>query len=194
MIAYIDGALVEKSPTHAIIDCGGVGYFLNISLNPYSRLPDKGSLKLHVHEVIREDSRTLFGFADESERQVFRLLISVSGVGASTARMILSALTPQQLSNVILTDDVAALKAVKGIGAKSAQRIIIDLRDKIGKEEISADFSMPQNNTSREEALSALVMLGFPKNKAAKAVDKTLKSEGADISVEQLVKLSLKNL
>jgi Holliday junction DNA helicase RuvA len=194
MIAYIDGTLVEKSPTHVIIDCGGVGYFLNISLNTFAKLPENGRFKLHAHEIIREDSRSLFGFADQVERQIFRLLISVSGVGANTARMILSSLSPQQLSNVILHDDVNTLKSVKGIGVKSAQRIIIDLRDKIGKEEISADFSMMPNNTIRDEALSALVMLGFPKNKATQAVDKTLKSEGGEISVEQLVKISLNNL
>lgn len=194
MIAYIDGALVEKSPTHAVIDCGGVGYFLNISLNTYSKLPEEGKVKLHAHLAVREDAHTLYGFADKSERQMFRELISVSGIGASTARVILSSLSPEQLTNAILNGDVGQFRAIKGVGPKSAQRIIIDLKDKVGKEEVNLDPTMALSNNKRDEALSALVMLGFQKSKATQVVDKVLKSHGADISVEELVKTALNNL
>lgn len=194
MIAYVEGALVEKSPTHAVVDCGGVGYFLHISLHTYSGLPDSGKVKLHTHLAIREDAHTLYGFADKSEKGMFRHLISVSGIGASTARMILSSLTSEQVTNAIATENVGAFRAIKGVGPKSAQRVIIDLRDKVGKEDPEILHTATENNNKREEALTALVTLGFQKNKAAQTVDKVLKSQGADISVEDLVKLSLNNL
>lgn len=194
MIAYIDGALVEKSPTHAVIDCGGVGYFLNISLNTYSKLPEKGQCKLHTHLAVREDAHTLYGFADQRERQMFRELISVSGVGANTARVILSSLSPDQLVSAITNEDAGMFRAIKGVGPKSAQRIIIDLKDKVGKEDIALEYSTAINNNIRDEALSALVMLGFQKSKAAQVVDKVLSSRGNDISVEELVKTALNNL
>lgn len=195
MIAYVEGALVEKSPTHAVIDCNGVGYFLHISLNTYSRLPDSGKVKLHTHLAVREDAHTLYGFADKAEKVMFRHLISVSGIGAGTARMILSSLTPEQVSNAIATENVGAFRSIKGVGPKSAQRVIIDLRDKVGKEDLEMSFTTAESNNKREEALTALVTLGFQKNKAAKTVDKILSSsQGGEISVEELVKLSLNNL
>jgi len=194
MIAYIEGALVEKSPTYAVIDCSGIGYFLHISLTTYTKLPDSGKCKLHTHLAIREDAHTLYGFADKSEKQMFRDLISVSGVGANTARMILSSLSSEQLHNAIINEDVSLLKSIKGIGAKSAQRIIIDLKDKVGKEAINTEISSMAHNNTRDEALNALVTLGFPKSRAVQVVDKVIKAKGGNVTVEELVKISLNNL
>ena len=194
MITHVEGKLVEKTPTYAIIDCGGVGYMLHISLNTFSKIGDSEKCKLYTHLAVREDAHTLYGFADQSERHLFRQLISVSGVGAATARMILSSLSPAEITQAILTGNVGLLKSVKGIGEKSAQRIIIDLKGKLGKDDTGMDFTLVPHNKSREEALSALMMLGFAKNIAEKAVDKVLKTEGGSVNVEQLIKLSLKNL
>jgi len=194
MIHHIEGKLVEKTPTYAVIDCGGVGYQLNISLNTFSKLPDQEHCRLYAHLAIREDAHVLYGFADKEERELFLELISVSGVGPGTARMILSSMAPAEVRQAIHTGDVSALKAVKGIGEKSAQRIIVDLKGKLGKEQqLPANF-FPGDNKVRTEALTALVMLGFARNMAEKAIDKVLKAEGNVVSVEHLIKLALKNL
>lgn len=194
MITYIEGKLTEKTPTYAIIDCGGVGYLLNISLQTYSKLPDSGACKLHSFLAIREDAHTLYGFMDKAERQLFLQLISVSGVGASTARMILSSLSIAEIQNAILSGNVALLQKIKGIGSKSAQRIIVDLKDKLAKEGSVAEYLMPANNRVKEEALSALIMLGFAKNTAEKAMERVSKISGDNIPVEQIIKDALKYL
>lgn len=193
MIEFISGRLVEKNPAYAVIDCNGVGYYLNISLHTFSQLPSDEACKLYTHVAIREDAHTLYGFADHFERQLFRLLISVSGVGASTARVILSSLNPVEVQEAIANADVNLLKSIKGIGAKSAQRIIVDLKDKIAKAENEVDISFQSSNTTKDEALSALDVLGFNRNAAEKAIDKLLRS-GDSFSVEELVKNALKNL
>jgi Holliday junction DNA helicase RuvA len=193
MIAQIKGRLVEKTPTYVVIDCNGVGYQLNISLNTFSKIGDGESCLLFTHFVVREDAQLLYGFKEKSERELFRLLISVSGVGSSTAMMILSSLSPDETKSAIMMSDVNTLKGVKGIGAKSAERIIVDLKDKIGKVENSDNLSMFSNNTIKEEALSALVMLGFSKAPAEKALSKIF-SQTSDITVEELIKRTLKNL
>jgi Holliday junction DNA helicase RuvA len=193
MIAQIRGTLIEKTPTYVIIDCGGVGYELKISLNTFSQIGTGTECLLFTHFVVREDAQILYGFKETSERELFRLLISVSGVGSATAVMILSSLSPNETKGAILTGDVNTLKSVKGIGAKSAERIIIDLRDKIGKIDGAATISLTPSNTIKEEALSALVMLGFSKNPAEKALTKIL-SSGEELTVEELIKRTLKNL
>lgn len=194
MIHHIEGKLVEKTPTYAVIDCSGVGYILHISLNTFSKISSSEKCKLYTHLAIKEDAHTLYGFADQEERIIFKHLISVSGVGASTARMILSSLSPSEVQNAILTSNVIQLKSIKGIGEKSAQRIIIDLKNKMGKEDLASDFFVSSNNTLRSEALSALAMLGFAKNIAEKAIEKSLKNDATITSVENLIKQSLKNL
>lgn len=193
MIAQIKGRLIEKTPTYVVIDCNGVGYELKISLNTYSKLGESEVCSLFTHFVVREDAQLLYGFKETSERELFRLLISVSGVGSATAMMILSSLSPDETKQAILTNDVNTLKSVKGIGAKSAERIIIDLRDKIGKVDSATTISLSINNTVKEEALSALVMLGFGKNPAEKALNKIMTTE-EDLTVEELIKRALKNL
>jgi Holliday junction DNA helicase RuvA len=193
MIDYIIGTITRKTPAFLTIETGGVGYFVNISLSTFSKLEGKEQSKILVHEVIREDARQLFGFADEEEREVFRLLISVSGVGAATARMMLSSLSPAEIEKAILGSEVNVLKSVKGIGLKTAQRIIVDLKDKLGKPSGSGEIFAFSDNTRREEALSALVMLGFAKNAVSKALDNILRDE-KNLSVEDLIKRALKNL
>lgn len=193
MIAQIKGRLIEKTPTFVVIDCSGVGYQLNISLNTFSQLGDDELCMLYTHFVVREDAQLLYGFKEKSERELFRLLISVSGVGSSTAMMILSSLSPEETKSAIISGDVNTLKSVKGIGAKSAQRIIVDLKDKIGKVENNDKISSFSNNTIKEEALSALVMLGFSKIPAEKALTKIFE-QTSDITVEELIKRTLKNL
>ncbi|MGL4599885.1 MAG: Holliday junction branch migration protein RuvA [Bacteroidia bacterium] len=195
MINHIDGKLTEKTPTYAVIDCAGVGYLLHISLHTYSKISDQERCRLLAHLSIREDAHVLFGFAEEEERDLFRQLISVSGVGPSTARMILSSMNPTEIRGAIQTGNVAVLKGVKGIGEKSAQRIIVDLKGKLGKDFGEIPTSVfAANNKMHEEALTALVMLGFARQAAEKAVDKALKTEGNVVSVEHLIKLALKNL
>ncbi len=193
MIAQIKGRLVEKTPTYVVIDCGGVGYEINISLNTYSALGDSELCFLYTHFIVREDAQLLYGFKEKSERELFRLLISVSGVGASTAMMILSSLSPKETQHAIISGDVNTLKSVKGIGAKSAERIIIDLRDKIGKVDSAGSISVVVGNTIKDEALSALIMLGFGKKPAESALTKVM-SSGEDLTVEELIKRTLKNL
>jgi len=196
MITYIKGALVEKTPAYVVIEtAGGVAYGIHISLATFSQLKDTENVKLLTHYVIKEDAHQLFGFFTEEERSLFRLLISVNGIGANTARLILSSLSTDELINAIATENIGVIQSVKGIGLKTAQRVIIDLKDKIGK-------SVPQNiekiaisyNNNRAEALSALVSLGFAKNSADSALEKIIRAEGTHLSVEELIKKALKVL
>jgi len=193
MITHIQGKLVEKNPTDVVIDCNGVGYLLNISLHTYSQIPDQEALKLYTHLQVREDAHTLFGFASLAEREVFRLLISVSGIGANTARTMLSSLTPKQIREGIATEDVALIQSIKGIGAKTAQRVIIDLKDKILKIYDIDEVSVKESNTNKEEALSALEVLGFAKKQAEKVIDKIV-AQQPEANIETIIKLALKNL
>ncbi|PJI27546.1 Holliday junction branch migration protein RuvA [Prevotella intermedia] len=204
MIEYIKGELVELSPALAVVEAHGVGYGLNISLNTYSAIQGKQSVKLFVHEAImtggRDDNYTLYGFATKQERSLYRLLITVSGVGANTARMILSSLTPAELCNVIANGDDKMLKTVKGIGLKTAQRIIVDLKDKIVQSGIAEELHVSSqpvtanvNNAVKDEAVGALTMLGFSPAPSAKVVVAIL-TEQPDLPVEQVVKLALKQI
>ncbi|MBV6485175.1 MAG: Holliday junction ATP-dependent DNA helicase RuvA [Flavobacteriales bacterium] len=193
MIAQIKGRLIEKTPTYVVVDCNGVGYQINISLNTFSKIGNEENCLLFTHFVIREDAHLLYGFKEKSERELFRQLISVSGVGSSTAIMILSSLSPDETKAAIISGNVNTLKGVKGIGLKTAERIIIDLRDKVGKNEGTELFSISSNNTIKEEALSALVMLGFSKMPAEKALTKIM-TESPNLTVEELIKRTLKSL
>ncbi len=193
MITHIQGKLVEKNPTDVVIDCNGVGYLLNISLNTYSQISEQENIKLYTHLQVREDSHTLFGFSSLAEREIFRLLISVSGIGASTARTMLSSLTPKQVREGIATEDIALIQSIKGIGLKTAQRTVIDLKDKILKVYDIDENSISQNNTSKEEALSALEVLGFNKKQVERVVDKFVASQ-PDANVETIIKEALKSL
>jgi Holliday junction DNA helicase RuvA len=193
MIEYIKGNITQITPTFLTIETGGIGYLINISLTTFSKLEGKKDFMILIHEVIREDSHQLFGFADARERDIFRLLISVSGVGANTARMMLSSLSPDEIEKAILGSDVDILKSVKGIGLKTAQRIIVDLKDKLGKHAGSGEIFAFSDNTRREEALSALVMLGFAKSTVSKVIDKIVREEKS-LTVEDMIKRALKNL
>lgn len=194
MIAYLKGRLVHKAPSFAIVEVNGVGYHVNISLNTFGEIKDKENIQLSTHLQVREDAHVLFGFASESEKQMFGHLISVNGVGPSTAMVVLSYLPPEELRQAIVREDAAALQAVKGIGGKTAQRLILELRDKLKKEgeEIAANTGIVRN-TVRQEALSALVTLGIAKPTAEKSVDAVLKRAGSNIILEELVKQALKN-
>ncbi|MFA8299044.1 MAG: Holliday junction branch migration protein RuvA [Hyphomicrobiales bacterium] len=193
MYSYISGKLVEKNPTHVIIDVHGIGYFIHVSLNTYSQLGDKENVKLYTHFVVKEDAHALFGFSSEKEKTLFQHLITVSGVGANTARLILSSLTPEEIYNAIVNEKVKTLQSVKGIGGKTAQRIVLDLKDKMKKEDfIQSEFN-PQTFAVREEALAGLLVLGFNKNAVSKTLDKLLKNNGA-MTVEELIKEALKLL
>jgi len=193
MITHIQGKLSEKNPTHVVIDCNGVGYMLNISLHTYSQISDKEQLKLFTHLQVKEDSHTLYGFSSLAEREIFRLLISVSGIGASIARTMLSSLTPIQIREGIATGDVVFLQSIKGIGAKTAQRVILDLKDKILKIYDIDEVSVSAGNTNKDEALSALEVLGFLKKQAERVVDKIMVTQ-PDADVETIIKQALKNL
>ncbi len=193
MITHIRGKLVEKNPTYAIIECNGVGYFLHISLNTFSKIPDSEAVVLYTHLSIREDAHTLFGFADKTEREIFKLLISVSGVGPSTARTMLSSMTTDQIQQAIASEDTPTIQSVKGIGAKTAQRVIIDLKDKILKTYELQEDSVNNNNTLKEEALSALEVLGFTRKQVEKMIQKIIQ-ESPSISLENIIKQALKNL
>ncbi len=193
MITHIRGKLVEKNPTYAIIECNGVGYYLNISLHTYSKIPDSEAVKLYTFLNIREDAHTLFGFAEKVEREIFKLLISVSGVGPSIGRAMLSSMTPEQIQHAIASEDVATIQSVKGIGAKTAQRVIIDLRDKIVKTYDISEDSIQSNNTIKEETLSALEVLGYSRKQVGKLVQKIIQ-ETPNISLENMIKQALKNL
>ncbi|MBT8325889.1 MAG: Holliday junction branch migration protein RuvA [Winogradskyella sp.] len=193
MIAHLEGKLVEKNPTDVIIDCNGVGYHLHISLHTFSQIPDQENLKLYTHLQVREDSHTLYGFSTKVERELFRLLISVSGIGASIARAMLSSLDPDQIKEGIASGNVALIQSIKGIGAKTAQRVIIDLKDKVLKIYGIEELSVSQSNTHKDEALSALEVLGFNKKQAEKAIDRIVVNQ-PDAPVEVIIKEALKNL
>ena len=198
MIEYVRGELAELTPALAVIDCNGGGYAANISLNTYAAIQGKKACKLYIHEAIREDAHVLFGFADKQERELFLLLISVSGIGGNTARMILSALSPSELVNVISNENANLLKSVKGIGLKTAQRIIVELKDKLKTGTVAASagissLSSPANAQIQDEAVSALTMLGFPQAASQKVVLAILKEE-PDAQVEKVIKLALKRL
>ncbi|MFW6219140.1 MAG: Holliday junction branch migration protein RuvA [Bacteroidota bacterium] len=195
MYEFILGKIAERTPAYMVLEVNGIGYFINISLHTFSRVGDKNEIRLFIHEVVREDAHLLFGFADKRERDIFRLLISVSGVGSNTARLILSSLSPDEIEQAILSGNVNLLKSVKGIGLKSAQRLIVDLKDKIGKSKEGEEILIHQDNTIKEEALSALVTLGFAKGLVEKTLTKILAREGSkDMSVEDMVKVALKQL
>ncbi|PKA97550.1 Holliday junction DNA helicase subunit RuvA [Flavobacteriaceae bacterium MAR_2009_75] len=193
MIHHLKGRLVEKTPTYVVVECAGVGYFVNVSLHTFSNLPDGEHISLYTHLQVKEDSHTLFGFVQRSEREIFRLLISVSGIGSSIARTMLSSLEPVQIRDAIANGDVPTIQSIKGIGAKTAQRVILDLRDKILKVYDIGEVSTSTNNTNKEEALSALEVLGFARRPAEKVVDKVL-AQDSSLSVENIIKLALKNL
>ena len=193
MITHIKGRLVEKTPTYVVIDCNGIGYKLNISLQTFTNIKEE-NCSLFTHLSVKEDSHTLYGFSDEDERTLFRNLISVSGIGPSTAQVVLSTFTSQETCQYIISADVASLQSVKGIGGKTAQRIIIDLKDKLGKGITTPDIPLYQNNDLRSEALSALVALGFSKKVAEQKVDNTLRNSSEDLSVEALVKSALSGM
>lgn len=193
MYEYIQGQLVELTPAFAVIDTGNIAYFINISINTYSSLEGKEGAKLYLHHVVREDAQLLFGFSEKEERELFRQLITVSGIGSNTARMMLSSLQPIELKTAILEGDVNVLKSVKGIGLKTAQRVIIDLKDKIVKSDNTRVSGIPAGSMKKEEALSALVMLGFNKNAVDKTLNKIFK-ENANLNVEELIKIALKKL
>ncbi len=194
MYEYLKGRLVEKNPASAVIDCNGVGYLLNISVYTYSRLGDEESCLLYTHLVVREDAHMLFGFIDLVERDLFRHLISVSGVGVNTARIILSSLNPLEVTQAIVDGNAPMLQRIKGIGSKTAERIIIDLKNKLSRNLIPSEKSGVLHNTNREEALSALSILGFPKVLAEKVLNKIIETEGSGLSVEQLIKQALRML
>lgn len=193
MITHIQGRLVEKNPTDVVIDCNGIGYFINISLHTFSELPTTENVKLFTHLLVREDAHTLYGFSSVTEREIFRLLISVSGVGASTARTMLSSLAPEQVLDAIAQNDITTIQSVKGIGSKTAQRVVLDLKDKILKVYGLSSISAGTSNTNKNEALSALETLGFVRKKSEKLVDAILK-ENPGASVEMIIKQALKNL
>lgn len=193
MIDYIKGKITQITPAYLTIEAGDIGYFINISLTTFSRLEGVSDCRILVHEVIREDAHQLFGFADKEERDIFRLLISVSGVGASTARMMLSSLSPPEIEKAIIGADVHLLKSVKGIGLKTTERIIVDLKDKLGKQAGTGEIFAVSDNTKREEALSALVMLGFARGAVIKVLDRIVHEE-KNLTVEEMIKRALKNL
>lgn len=193
MISHIQGRLVEKNPTDVVIDCNGVGYVINISLHTFSELPTTENVKLFTHLVVREDAHILYGFSGVAEREIFRMLISVSGVGASTARTMLSSLAPDQIVDAIATNDLKTIQSAKGIGAKTAQRLVLDLKDKILKVYGMSSISSETSNTNKIEALSALETLGFARKQAEKVCDLIVK-ENPLASVESIIKLALKKL
>lgn len=196
MIAFLKGRLVQRDPTHVIVDVNGVGYLLHISLQTFSEIKEQEHIMLHTHLSIREDAHVLFGFSSETEKKLFQQLVSVNGVGPSTAIVMLSYMNSQELKTAIVREDAAALQSIKGIGGKTAQRVIIELKDKLKKEswdETQPSISMTPHNTLRKEALSALLTLGLPKAAAEKSVDTVLKKSGNTITLEDLVKQALKN-
>ena len=196
MIAFLKGKLVHRDPTFVIVDVQGVGYQLQISLQTFSEIKEQENVMLHTHLNIREDAHVLFGFSSQAEKKLFQQLISVSGVGPSTAIIMLSYMNSNELKSAIVREDAASLQAIKGIGGKTAQRVIIELRDKLKKEsweETQPAISLGLHNTMRNEALSALLTLGLPKAAAEKSVDTVLRKSGNTITLEDLVKQALKN-
>ena len=193
MIAHIQGKLVEKTPTEVVIDCNGVGYHVNISLHTYTLLPKTDFVKLFTHLIIKEDSHSLYGFVEKSEKEIFKMLLTVSGIGAGIARTMLSSLEPKQIIQALASGDVGTIQSIKGIGSKTAQRAILDLKDKVLKIYDLDEVSMFQSNTNRDEALSALEVLGFVRKSSEKIVDKVI-SQNPDATVETIIKQALKNL
>ena len=193
MIAHIQGKLIEKTPTEVVIDCNGVGYHINISLHTYSLIPAAETIKLFTYLQIKEDAHSLFGFVEKSEREIFKMLLSVSGIGASIARTMLSSLEPKQIIQALAVGDLATIQSIKGIGSKTAQRAILDLKDKVLKLYDIDEVSMSQSNTNKDEALSALEVLGFNKKLAEKIIDKII-IQDPTATVEGLIKQALKNL
>jgi holliday junction DNA helicase RuvA len=194
MITYVSGKLVEKNPSYVVIETGGIGYFIHISLQTYSQLGNNENCKLFTYFSVKEDSQTLYGFKDTTERELFKQLISVSGVGTNTARMMLSSMTSSELVSSIASSNVTSITSIKGIGAKTAQRIILDLKDKILKTtDADSNNSALINNTIKNEALSALLVLGFDKKAAEKAIDTILLKEPSITDLEVLIKKSLKS-
>jgi len=193
MISHLSGKLVSKSPTALVVECNGIGYEVNISLNTYSKIIDSEQIKIYTHLQVREDSHSIFGFFDELERSVFRLLISVSGIGANTARTMLSSMPPNKVIESIQSDNVVAIQSIKGIGAKTAQRVIIDLKDKVLNLADHKEFNVSPNNTQREEALSALSVLGYPIKQTQRIVDSLINAE-PDMPVERIIKNALNKL
>jgi len=194
MYEYIEGALKEKNPTYCVIETSGIGYFIQITLTTYTQLENHTHSKLFLHQVIREDAHLLFGFSSKTEREMFRLLLSVSGIGANTARMMLSSLSADDIRQSILVGNATLLQAIKGIGAKTAQRIILDLRDKISKDKTAAGDLFPfKDNRLKDEALSALVILGFNKGEADKVISRIMVAE-RNLTLEELIKKALKQL
>lgn len=193
MYAFISGRIAEITPAYAIVDNHGVGYFINITLNTFTAIGEQTEVKLYTHLQVLEDAHNLFGFYTAKERDMFELLITVSGVGCNTARLILSSLTVSELSNAIANEDIRTIQAVKGIGSKTAQRLVVDLKDKVKKTEYAEEIPGIVDNTVKNEALSALVILGFSRNAASKALDKLLK-QSPDASVEVLIREALKLL
>ena len=193
MIAHLQGKLVEKSPTHIVIDCAGVGYHINISLHTYSLLPNTDFVKVYTHLQIKEDAHTLYGFIEKSEREIFRLLLSVSGIGAGIARTMLSSLDPRQITNAIASADVSTIQSIKGIGNKTAQRVILDLKEKVVKLYDLDELSVSQSNTNKDEALSPLEVLDFVRKTCEKVIEKIVLAE-PDATVETIIKKALKSL
>ena len=193
MIAHLQGKLVEKTPTDVVIDCGGVGYHVNISLHTYSLLPSNDAIKLFTYLIIKEDSHSLYGFVEKSEREIFKMLLSVSGIGANIARTMLSSIEPKQIIQAIAIADVTKIQSIKGIGSKTAQRVILDLKEKVLKIYDLDEVSLMQNNTNKDEALSALEVLGYIRRTSEKIVEKIIK-ENPDATVEFIIKQALKNL
>lgn len=196
MIAYLSGKFIEREPNHAIVDVGGVGYEVRISLQTFGQIKNRESGILYTHLQVKEYAHVLFGFAELQEKQRFLDLISINGVGPGTALMILSSLTPAEIHEAIVHEDVRVIQAVKGVGAKTAQRIILELKDKLKKEDL-IEKSVPgggsRNNTLKNEALSALLVLGFPRAVAEKNVEQIIKEKGGGITLEELIRLALKN-
>ncbi len=193
MYHYISGKLVEATPAYAVVDNGGIGYLIEISINTYTKIKDCSEVKLLIHFVVREDAQLLFGFYDEKERMLFRQLINVSGVGVATARVMLSTLTTEELTQAIVTENTKLIQSIKGIGAKTAQRIALELHDKLDKQNISLLNTTSESNKNIEEALSALIMLGFPKSQVEKVLHKIV-SDKPKLTVEDLIKQALKVL
>ena len=193
MITQLKGRMIEKSPTEVVIDCNGVGYLVNISLNTFSKLTDSESISLFTHLQVKEDSHTLFGFFEKTERNLFRKLISVSGIGASTARTMLSSLSPKEIQSAIISGDVSTIQSVKGIGLKTAQRVIIDLKDKVGLISENDQFIGNISNTNQDEALSALEVLGYSRKQTSRVIEMLL-NDSPELTVEELIKGALKKM
>lgn len=191
MIAHLNGRLIEKTPTHLVVECGGVGYFVKISLNTFSKIGPDENLKILTQLQVREDAHVLYGFYSESERTMFNHLISVSGIGANTAILMLSSLTSEEIATAILSENVGLIQSIKGIGSKTAQRVILDLKDKVAKSDFGTQNIFAANNTNQNDALTALLALGFDKKKAEKAIEKV---GGENQTIEQIIKNALRIL